>query len=389
MRLQVLFHLMASDLKLFARARVAMFWTFAFPLLLLLMQMALFGHTSSLGPVSFDIIDHDASGESRAYAQHLRSGLAHQKSVRFDLHPTDGVVVDASSKSENKSEIKFEVKSDFNPDFLLTIPAGFADNIAHQKKTVIGLTTNLKEGAAYDASYGLLRALSNEYNLKAILTPQRVMLQTPVHPAPKLAYGLYLVTGLTGMIILSSSLMGFASSLVAAREGGMFRLYQLFPMKTAIVVVAWWLSRLLVTLVASMFMLGIARLLYDIHIDASVGKLLLALLMLCLGTGAFLAIGMLVAALCPNVASVTMICNVMYFPLMFASNLMIPLDTLPKALRDVLALLPLNAMVDAIRGCLSNRLDWHILGYSAMASLLTLGVGLVFSVKHFTWVPRN
>ncbi|MFZ6688398.1 ABC transporter permease [Undibacterium sp. SXout11W] len=385
MRLQVLFHLMVSDLKLFARARVAMFWTFAFPLLLLLMQMALFGHSSSLGPVSFSIIDHDTSDESIAYAQHLRSGLTHQKSVRFDLLSAEEGGVD----TDNKSDIRSGNKSYIKPDFLLTIPEGFASNIARQKETVIGLTTNLKEGAAYDASYGLLRALSNEYNLHAILTPQRVTLQVPVRSEPKLAYGLYLVTGLTGMIILSSSLMGFAGSLVAAREGGMFRLYQLFPMKTAIVVVAWWLSRLLVTLGASILMLVVARLLYDIHIDASGGGMLLALFMLCLGTGAFLAIGMLIAAICPNVASVTMICNVLYFPLMFASNLMIPLDTLPKVLRDILGLLPLNAMVDAIRSCLSNQLNMHMIGYSAMASLLTMGVGLAFSVKYFTWVPRG
>lgn len=374
MRMQVLFYLMRLDLRLFFRARLAMFWTFAFPVLLLVVQMGLFGHAAALRPVSLCIVDLDGSAESAAFVFYMKRELALQKVVRFDIFSGSNM---ANSRSPEEQDV------------LLTIPHGFEDHVLHQKETVIPLSTKLKQGPLYDASFGLLRALSTTYNLHVIAAPQRVLLQTPVSPASQLDYGLYLVTGLSGMIILSSSLMGFAGPLVAAREGGMFKLYQLFPMKTELVVIAWWLSRLCVTLLASIFMLVIARLLYDVRIDTTSVGLCLALCVMVLGTGASLALGMLIAALCPTVISVAMVSNILYFPLMLASDLVIPLDSLPRRMQELLSWMPLHAMVDAIRGCMMNQSDWHLVGYSVIASLLTLSVALFFSAKHFTWAPRG
>jgi len=45
-----LMHLVRADLALFLRGRLALFWTFAFPLLMLMMQMALFGQEAGSVP---------------------------------------------------------------------------------------------------------------------------------------------------------------------------------------------------------------------------------------------------------------------------------------------------------------------------------------------------
>ena len=59
-----LLHLVRADLALFLRGRLALFWTFAFPLLMLMMQMALFGQEAKLGPVTLVVHDMDRSAES-------------------------------------------------------------------------------------------------------------------------------------------------------------------------------------------------------------------------------------------------------------------------------------------------------------------------------------
>jgi ABC-type multidrug transport system permease subunit len=358
-----------ADLKLFGRAKVAMFWTFAFPLLMLVMQMALFGHDTRLGPVSLLVQDRDSSAESAAYVRQLSKGLRLQHSISFQVLPANAAIEQA--------------------DLVLVVPAGFGEHIAHGQTTTLELAGKLGGGPLYDAAYGMLRGMSDAYNLNGLSAPPRVSLPPPVARASGIAYGLYLATGLTGLIILSSGLMGFAGPLVAAREGGLFRLYQLFPMRTGTVVLAWWLSRLVVTVLASTVMLAVAHLLYGIQIGGGLAGMGLALVMLCLGTGAFLALGMLIAALSPNVAAVTMVCNLLYFPLMFAGNLMIPLGGLPEIVRQLLGWLPLNAMVDAMRGCLAEKADWYALSYSAVASTLTLLVCLAVSARRFTWVPRG
>ncbi len=361
-----LLHLIRADLALFLRGRLALFWTFAFPLLMLVMQMALFGHDLALGPVSLAIVDQDHSASSAAYGDVLRAGLRQQHGVAFTL--TDGGAADLT----------------------LTIPAGFGANIAAGRSTDVGLAARQAAGPAYDAAYGLLRGLSDAYNLTGLATPPHVAFPAPAPAASEaLDYRLFLVTGLAGLIILSTSLMGFAAPLVAAREGGMFRMYQLFPMPTGVVVLAWCLSRLVIMLAASLAMFGAAWLIYGIHISAGGAGIALAIGMLALGSAAFLALGLLIAALTDSVAAATMVCNLLYFPLLFSGNLMIPLGGLPAALRSALDCLPLNAMMASIRHALTGAADWRSDGYAMALLAVMLIACLATATRRFSWMPRT
>ncbi|MET3135145.1 ABC-2 type transport system permease protein [Oxalobacteraceae bacterium GrIS 1.11] len=366
--LKILLHLIRADLALFLRAKLALFWTFAFPLLMLVMQMALFGHNVKLGPVSLAIVDLDRSAASVDYVRQLGAGLRVQQSVEF--------------KRLGEAEAA-------GADFALTIPAGFGANVAAGRGTELALGGKRGGGPAQDAAYGMLRGMSDAYNLSGLTGPQRVTLPPPPETGAGLDYGLYLVTGLAGMIILSTGLIGFAGPLVAAREGGMFRLYQLFPMRTGLVVLAWWLSRLAITMVASLLMFLIAALVYGVKIQAGAAAIGMALLVLALGTGAFLSLGLLIASVSNSVAAATMVCNLLYFPLLFSGNLMIPVGGLPKALRALVDCLPLNAMVGSIRRCVTTGLEWHAEAYSVAMLAAMLLVCLMLSARRFSWMPRS
>lgn len=365
----ILLHLIRADLAIFFRARLAMFWTFAFPLLLLVMQMALFGGNVKLGPVSLAVIDRDQTQASQDYVRQLTAGLRRQKSIEFNVLP----------QSANPQ----------TADFAITIPTGFAANITAKRSTQLTLGGKQPAGPALDAAYGMLRGMSDAYNLNGLEAPQRVVLPPPVTNPAGLDYGLFLVTGLAGMIILSTGLMGFAGPLVAAREGGMFRMYQLFPIPTGWVVLAWWLTRVIVTLLASLTMFAIAWLVYGVKIDAGAPAIGMALLMLTLGTGAFLSLGLLIASITNSVAAATMVCNLLYFPLLFSGNLMIPVGGLPPALRTVLDCLPLNTLVSSMRRCVTAGLDWRAEIYSMTLLSGMLLTCLLLSAKRFTWMPRT
>jgi len=261
-----LMHLVRADLALFLRGRLALFWTFAFPLLMLMMQMALFGQEARLGPVTLVIRDMDRSTESVSYANELSRGLRLQNSVEFlVVRPALGV----------------------KPDLELTIPAGFAEAVRTGRSTEVQLDTTLPAGPTLDASYGMLRGFSDAYNLAGLQDEPRVVLPAPPTPAPgALDYRLFLVSGLAGLVILSTSLMGFAGPLVAAREGGMFRLYQLFPMPTGVVVVAWCLSRLVIIVLASAAMFVVAWAVYGVKLNAGATGIAAAGGMLALGCAA-------------------------------------------------------------------------------------------------------
>jgi ABC-2 type transport system permease protein len=371
--MKTLLHLVQADLAMFLRGRLALFWTFAFPLLMLVMQMALFGHDVKLGPVSLAMLDQDRSAVSQDYQRHLQAGLRQQRSVAFNVLAPEQVA---------------------DADFVLTIPAGFAANVDAGRSTLMDLRNGAGKrdngGAAYDAAYGMLRGYSDAYNLSGLQGAPRVALPPPAAaPAASLDYRLFLVTGLAGLVILSTSLMGFAGPLVAAREGGMFRMYQLFPMPTGVVVAAWCLSRLVIVLLASLAMFFAAWAIYGVRISAGPGAIALAVGMLALGSAAFLALGLLIAALTNSVAAATMLCNLLYFPLLFSGNLMIPLGGLPKALREAADCLPLNAMMASIRRALTVGMDWRSDAYSVLVLGAMLALCLLLAVRRFTWMPRS
>jgi len=366
--LNTLLHLVRADLALFLRGRLALFWTFAFPLLMLMMQMALFGQEARLGPVSVAIHDADSSHASAAYIRELKAGLRQQRSVEFRLvDPAPGL----------------------QADFELLVPAGFERAVAKGESTAMQLATRLPAGPALDASYGLLRGFSDAYNLNGLQGAPRVTLPPPPAGAAVLDYKLFLVSGLAGLVVLSTSLMGFAGPLVAAREGGMFRMYQLFPMRTGTVVVAWCLSRLVVILAASVVMFVVAWAVYGVRLESSVTGVAAAVAMLALGCAAFLALGLLLASVSRSVAGVTMLCNLIYFPLLFSGNLMIPLGGLPQVLRDALEFLPLNAMMASIRHALTGGMGWSRDAYSMAVLALMTCACLYFSARRFTWAPRD
>jgi ABC-2 type transport system permease protein len=367
--MKILLHLVRADLALFLRGRLALFWTFAFPLLMLMMQMALFGQEARLGPVTLAVRDMDHSGASAAYIRELARGLRLQNSVEFR-------VVDAAPG----------VKADLE----LGIPAGFAQAVQEDRSTDMVLTTTLPAGPTLDASYGLLRGFSDAYNLAGLQTAPRVVLPLPPAPAANaLSYRLFLVSGLAGLVILSTSLMGFAGPLVAAREGGMFRQYQLFPMATGVVVLAWCLSRLVIIVLASSAMFAVAWAVYGVRLDAGLPGIAAATGMLVLGCAAFLALGLLLASISRSVAGVTMLCNLLYFPLLFSGNLMIPLGGLPPLLRDALEFMPLNAMVASIRHALTGGMSWRGDAYSIAILAGMMSACLLLAVRRFGWTPRD
>lgn len=367
--MKILLHLVRADLALFLRGRLALFWTFAFPLLMLMMQMALFGQEAKLGPVTLAIRDMDHSAASAGYVRELARGLRLQNSVEFR-------VIDAVPGVQ--------------PDLELGIPAGFAQAVQEGRSTEMKLGTTLAAGPTLDASYGMLRGFSDAYNLAGLRNEPRVVLPLPSAPAAgALNYRLFLVSGLAGLVILSTSLMGFAGPLVAAREGGMFRQYQLFPMPTGVVVLAWCLSRLVIIVLASSAMFAVAWAVYGVRLDAGLAGIAAAGGMLVLGCAAFLALGLLLAAVSRSVAGVTMLCNLLYFPLLFSGNLMIPLGGLPPLLRDVLEFLPLNAMMASIRRALSGGISWQGDAYSIAVLAVMMSACLLLAVRRFGWTPRD
>ncbi|MFL6630844.1 MAG: ABC transporter permease [Massilia sp.] len=367
--MKIFFELLRADFLILLRGRVGMFWTLAFPALMMVMQMTLFGGSPSLGPVNLTIVNSGASAEGLAYAEYLRDSLGKQTAVRANVRIAGANAAPA--------------------DVVLVIPPDFAGHVGKGLTSRVAVNGTLGDPTTWNAVLGILRGMTDAYNIEASGKPRQVSLDVKKDGFEKKDYTLFIVTGLAGMITLSTSLMGFAPVLVGAREGGMFKMYRLFPMWRGTVLLVWIVSRLLLTMLASALMFALATLLYKMRIDAPVVHIAGAFALLGAGVCAFLSIGMIIATWSTSVATATMIANLLYFPLLFSGNVIIPVSGLPRQIRELLGYLPLNALVENMRAMLTGRINAGYLAYTLFTLVAMSILCLSYSFKSSRWMARG
>jgi ABC-2 type transport system permease protein len=142
-------------------------------------------------------------------------------------------------------------------------------------------------------------------------------------------------------------------------------------------------NRIAVTLVGSLVLVATAVALFGVRLTPRTAPF--AALVLVLAMVLFTGLGQLIASVVCKPETVTAVCQVVYFPLMFLSGLFIRLEAFPPQLQRVAQWLPGAVVVDLLRpALLQGSLGVHplrnlalLLGYSAVV--------LVLSARFFRW----
>src|SRR6266487_3094653 len=117
--------------------------------------------------------------------------------------------------------------------------------------------------------------------------------------------------------------------------------------------------------------------------------LLAAIVTLLVGIVSFCALGLALAAVCPNGEAAPAMANFTWLPVAFVSSIFFPLDTAPKWLQSLGGIFPVKHFAEAMQATFSpfttgNGFRWHDLGVIA---LWALG-GTIVAVRRFQWEPR-
>jgi ABC-2 type transport system permease protein len=192
--------------------------------------------------------------------------------------------------------------------------------------------------------------------------------------------GVLVFNALAFGLITSSSLM------LTMRENGVLRRLQATPMPAGQLVGAYLLVNVGIVLIQSLIIVAAAMLLFDATVTP-VG-LLLALPMTLVGIITFVALGQIVSGLAPTAGVAVMAGQLIYFALLFVTDMIMPLEMMPEWIQRVAVYLPSYAVVQLVRpplmlGELSPDLGLHLL----VASVYTVAAGLI-AARLFRWAPR-
>jgi ABC-type multidrug transport system permease subunit len=341
--------------RLYARDRGAMFWTFAFPLLMLFGFGVIF---RSGGPPALTLVRIAPAHETardRAFVEALKQG-------RINV-----VTLDTKQAEERwkKGETTAQLES---------VGDGYR---LHLNSYLIAQG----QVVALAASQAFLVA---QARVNGSPEPERIpmVVESPGH-AHDTNYAAFLVPGLIGLNLLSTGLFAVGMVTVAYREKGKYRRLAVTPLPKWVFLSGQILQRVTSVILQTALLLLAAWL--GFHITNH-GSYLLFTALIIFGTATFIAMGFALSSFASTVETYGAVSNLAFFPMMLLSGVYFRLDGAPQWIQKAIVILPLAPFLRALRAVYNDgdTLHGHATGLLILAGWAALS--FVFAVKRFKWV---
>jgi ABC-2 type transport system permease protein len=192
----------------------------------------------------------------------------------------------------------------------------------------------------------------------------------------------WLVPGLLGMNIMSTGLWGVGFSIVQARTRKLLKRLVATPMSRAEYLASHVLSRLLFLTLETVVIVGFAWLVFDVRIRSGVTALAVLAL---LGALSFGGLGLLVASRARTIEAVSGLMNLVMMPMWVLSGVFFASSNFPEPMQPFIQALPLTALNDAMRGVMNEGLS--LAAVSGEAGILAAWglVSFAIALRVFRW----
>ncbi len=192
----------------------------------------------------------------------------------------------------------------------------------------------------------------------------------------------FLVPGLLGFGLMSSSIWGLGWAIVQMRMGKLLRRLAATPMRKLDFLLAFTAGRLLLAVLEVLFFLGFARLLFDVRVA---GNPVTFVVWGLLGALTFGGLSALVASRAQNSETASGLMNLVTLPMTVVSGVFFSSSHFPGWLQPVLGALPLTALIDGLRAISIDGAGLSALVLPALV-LLVWGVGsFALALRLFRW----
>ena len=360
-----LWPLTVANIKSFYRDRASLFWTFAFPIIF----VVLFGSIFSGGTTTFNLgwVDADRTPQS----QQLREAFS-------------SVSILALEDADEAAAL--EEMRDGDLDAVIVVPAGLGQALATPGGAAgspfqLVLYTDPSRQTASTTVQQIVSQVVGGINLEVAGVPPALGVTPQTLQTQNISTAAYFVPSILAMALMQLGVFA-AIPLVAQREKGILKRLNATPLSRATLVTSNVLMRLLIAILQSVIILGIGAVAFGVAI---VGNLLVAIGFILLGALTFLAIGYLIASYARTEESANALTSVVQFPLMFLSGIFFPIAFMPEWLQPVAAIMPLTYLGDALRQTMVGGSAYAPLPIDALVLGIWLVASFLISARFFRW----
>jgi len=315
-----------ANIKMMARNKQALFWSFMFPLMFTVIFGFFFsGDKTNVGKVA--ILNNSQS----QLAQQFEKTIINSKI--FDKQDFNNIDDAKNALKKNEITAVFEIPKNFGeikPDSPKELIVHYDPANISASTIILNFTNNFLTGANF-----------NVQNVQPIFSVKEEKTSTN-----NFNYYDFILIGMLGMALMNSSVQGIAISITKYREDQILKRLTTTPLKTWKFILAEVFSRLILNLCQISLILAIGVFGFHGHIYGSIALIYLISLV---GALLFQAMGFAIASLSATTSAAEGMATAITIPMMFLGGVFFPIDQLPSWLYSIVKFLPLSPLLKIMR----------------------------------------
>lgn len=354
--MKALRYMIMANFKMTLRNRTALFWNLAFPAIFIV----LFGFLLTQDTEAFDIgvVGADTTSISQQAVASLDSS-------------------DAFSVKQGDRDSELDALNDGDRSVVVVFSPGASADQA-EAEIFYDQTDPQRAQIALSAVQQFL----NQANVEALGDQRPITVDVQGVESQDLRYIDFLVPGILAMSIMNSGMIGLATAFVSYREKGILRRVKATPFPLSSFIGARIISQVIVAVAQAMVLVLLGMLLFDLQID---GSLINVVVMVTIGSVAFLSLGFVVSSLARNTEAAASLSNAFSFPMLFLSGVFFPVDNAPAWLQPITKIIPLTYLANGLRNVMVRGSDLPSEWLNIVVLIATCAIGLIVSVRFFKW----
>jgi ABC transporter DrrB family efflux protein len=192
----------------------------------------------------------------------------------------------------------------------------------------------------------------------------------------------FLVPGLLGMNLMGTGMWGLGFSIVNARTRKLLKRLAATPMRRSEYLLSQMLARLVFLVFEVAVLVGFGWLAFGVEVRGSVAALAFVSL---LGAATFSGLGLLVSSRTKTIEGVSGLMNLAMLPMWLLSGTFFSWERFPEAAHPFIRALPLTALNDALRAVMTEGRPLSTLGLELGVLAVTGVVSFLVAVRIFRW----
>ena len=352
--------------KQFTRDRSALFFSFVFPVMIILVFGWAFRNP---GVDNFDVgLVDQGSPQSASRISQILDQVVVKGEKTFKIHTGD------LDKQLNKLK-------NGDLDVVIVIPKDMDSAVVLKQPVDLQIYYDPSKTENQQVLIPMLNEAVNQIDrgVQGVVTVIRI--EVKAIQSHDLRYIDYLVPGILGMSLMFTGVFG-ALTVIQQRQAHIIKRLACTPLRRSTLVFGELFFRMIIVMMTAAIIVFVGWLAFDVKMIGNWGSLCGVVI---LGTLVFTSLGYLIAAFVRTMESADPIMNVILFPMMFLSGTFFEVKDMPGFIEPVVKAMPLTYLNDALRQVMVDGSPLHPMAVDVAVMAGWAVVCLGITIRFFRW----